>query len=59
MVQRTGKKYVREGKYLAEVDVSLLEDETQWSPYLSIDDAYKLDDARDALREGRLDAAAQ
>jgi hypothetical protein len=35
---------VHEGKYAAEVDVELLEDETQWSPYLSVEDAYKLDD---------------
>jgi len=34
----------------AEVDVELLEDETGWSPYISLEDAYKLDDVRDALR---------
>jgi len=41
------------------VAVSLVEDEIHWSPYLPIADAYKLDDVRDALCEGRLDAAAQ
>ncbi|MHB8895117.1 MAG: hypothetical protein ACYC99_08085 [Candidatus Geothermincolia bacterium] len=30
-----------------------------WSPYLSVEDAYKLDDVRDALRRGDLAAAAR
>ncbi|MDN3551902.1 hypothetical protein CK501_08325 [Halovibrio salipaludis] len=59
MAQRVKTKYVHEGKYVAEVEVALIEDNTQWSPYLSVDDAYKLDDVRDALREGDLDAAAR
>ena len=59
MAQRLKTKYVHEGKYVAEVEVSLIEDDAQWSPYLSVDDAYKLDDVRDALREGDLDAAAR
>ena len=52
-------KYVHEGKYVAEVDVELLEDETEWSPYLSVGDAYKLDDVRDALRRGDIAAAVK
>lgn len=52
-------KYVHEGKYVAEVDVELLEDATEWSPYLSVEDAYKLDDVRDALRRGDVAAAAK
>ena len=59
MGHRVKTKYVHEGKYVAEVEVSLIEDETEWSPYLSIDDAYKLDDVRDALRRGDLEAAAR
>ncbi|MCF7669279.1 MAG: hypothetical protein K9N48_05840 [Verrucomicrobia bacterium] len=59
MNRRMKKKYVHEGKYVAEVEVSLIEDETEWSPYLSIEDAYKLDDVRDALRQGDFDSAAQ
>ncbi|OGI40050.1 MAG: hypothetical protein A2140_05510 [Candidatus Muproteobacteria bacterium RBG_16_62_13] len=46
-------KFVHEGKYVAEVDVELLVDETEWSPYLSVEDAYKLDDVREALRRER------
>ena len=59
MKQRKKSKYVHEGQYVAEVDVELLEDESSWSPYLSVEDAYKLDDVRDALRRGDLESAAK
>ena len=59
MTTRKRTKIVHEGKYLAEVDVELLEDETGWSPYLSLDDAYKLDDVREALRRGDITAASR
>jgi hypothetical protein len=59
MSKRHRIKYVHEGKYVAEVDVELLEDETEWSPYLSVADANKLDDVRDALRRGDIAAAAR
>lgn len=59
MNKRHRVKYVHEGKYVAEVDVELLEDETEWSPYLSVQDAYKLDDVRDALKRGDIAAAAK
>ena len=59
MKRRTKTKYVHEGQYVAEVEVALIEDETDWSPYLSIDDAYKLDDVRDALCQGNLESAAR
>ena len=59
MSKRNRIKYVHEGKYVAEVDVELLEDETEWSPYLSVEDACKLDDVRDALRRGDIAAAAK
>jgi len=59
MMQRMKSKYVHEGKYVAEVNVALIEDDTGWSPYLSVEDAYKLDDVRDALRQGDLDSATR
>lgn len=59
MRQRKKSKYVHEGQYVAEVDVELLEDETGWSPYLSIEDAYEMDDVRDALRRRDLESAAK
>ncbi len=59
MRKRHRVKYVHEGRCVAEVDVELLEDETEWSPYLSVEDAYKLDDVREALRRGDIAAAAK
>ena len=59
MSKRHRVKYVHEGRYVAEVDVELLEDETEWSPYLSVEDAYRLDDVRDALKRGEIAAAAK
>jgi hypothetical protein len=58
MSNRRRVKLVREGQYVAEVDVELIEDDTGWSPYLSPEDAYKLDDVRDALRRRDIKAAA-
>ena len=45
---------MHEGRYVAEVEVELIEDETRWSPYLRVEDAYKLDKIREALRQGDL-----
>ena len=59
MSKRLRVKYVHEGRYVAEVGVELLEDETEWSPYLSVGDADKLDDVRDALSRGDIAAAAR
>jgi hypothetical protein len=56
---RKKTKLVREGKYAAEVPVDLIEDEGDWSPYLSVDDAQKLDAVRLALRQGDIAAAAK
>lgn len=58
MNKRRRVKLIQEGRYVAEVDVELLEDETGWSPYLSPADACKLDDVRDALRRGDIRAAS-
>ncbi len=43
-------KLVHLGEYVAEVDVELIYTDNDWSPYLSLDDAMKLDDVREALR---------
>jgi len=59
MRARSTKKLVREGEFVAEVDVNLLEAEGGWTPYLSMDDAYKLDDVRDALQAGDVKRASR
>jgi hypothetical protein len=52
-------RLVREGDLVAEVHIELLEGDGGWSPYLSLDDANKLDDVRDALRRGDLQRASR
>lgn len=58
MIRRT-VKLVHEGKYVAEVAVEVIEEEGGWSPYLSVEQATKLDAVRRALREGNLTTAAK
>lgn len=59
MRERKKIKYLHEGKYVAAVEVVLYDDETGWSPYLCLEDAYKLDEARHALSHGDLETAAK
>lgn len=59
MKKRRRTKLVQEGQYVAEVDIELVDSDEGWSPYLSLDDAYKLDDVRMALRKGDLKAASR
>ncbi|SFE35304.1 hypothetical protein [Nitrosomonas sp. Nm166] len=53
------KKLVREGQYIVEIEVELIDTGEGWSPYLSLEDAYKLDDVRAALHRGDLESAAR
>jgi len=59
MRKKRHTKLIHEGQYVAEVDIDLVDTEEAWSPYLSLEDAQKLDDVRDALRKGDLRAAGQ
>jgi hypothetical protein len=59
MNQRQEIKFVHEGQYVAEVAVEVTKSEEGWSSTISLDDAYKLDDVREALRAGDLKATAQ
>ena len=52
-------KFLRDGAYAAEIPVDLIEDEGDWSPYLSLEDARKLDSVRSALRQGDLATASK
>ena len=45
--------------FVAEVDVDLIEAEGGWTPYLSLEDAYRLDDVREALRAGDVSRASR
>jgi len=59
MTKRQHAKLVHEGNYAAEVDVEILDTGEGWSPYLSLEDAQKLDGVREALREGDLSRATK
>jgi len=59
MTTRRQTKLVHEGEYVAEVDVELVITDTGWSPYLALDDAYRLDDVREALRRGDVKTASR
>jgi hypothetical protein len=59
MMSRVHKKLVHEGDYAAEVEVRLIESDEAWSPYLSLEDAEKLDQVREALRQGDVRTASK
>lgn len=58
MTRRT-REFIHEGKYVAEVAVELIDDDTAWSPYLTPDDVRKLEAVRLALRRGDTAEAAK
>jgi hypothetical protein len=59
VTKRPYTKLIHEGQYAAEVDVHLIDAEEGWSPYLSLDDAEKLDEVRKALLREDLKRATE
>jgi len=59
MTKCTHIKLIREGQHAAEVKVELIDTNEGWSPYLSLEDAQKLDEVRKALRQRDLKRASQ
>ena len=59
MMSKPTTKLLRVGEYAAEVEVELIEGGAGWPPYLTVEDADKLDDVREALRVGDLEHAAR
>jgi len=57
MHTRKHTKLIHEGKYVAEVEIEIIDSEEGWSPYISLEDALKLDEIRDALRKNDLERA--
>lgn len=51
MNTRTQTKIIHEGDYMAEIQVELTYTDHDWSPYLSLTEAQKLDRLRLALRQ--------
>ena len=59
MTKRQHTKLVHEGNYVAEVDIEILDTGEGWSPYISLEDARKLDDVRESLKNGDLKRATK
>ncbi len=57
--ERKTKRLVREGSYIAEVDVTLIEESHEWAPFIPAADMRKMDKVRQALRQGDIAAAAR
>jgi hypothetical protein len=56
---RLVKRLVHSGKYAAEVEVESIPDDDAWGPYLTLDDAMKLQRVERALAIGDLKSASQ
>ena len=54
---RRQKEFVHVGDYVAEVDIDVIYTDDEWSPYISLEDARRLDEVREALRAGDLKRA--
>ena len=59
MKSRRHVELIREGDYVAEVQVELTHEDEAWGPYLSVEDAERLDAVREALRLGDLEKAGR
>ncbi len=59
MNARKHKKLIHEGKYAAEVEIEIIDSEEGWAPYISLDDALKLDRVREALQSGDVATAGK
>lgn len=57
MTKRQITKLVHVGEYVAEVGLELIYTDDDWSPYISLDDATKLDDVREALKRKDFETA--
>jgi hypothetical protein len=58
MSNRVVNRLVHAGKYVAEVTVESIPDDDAWGPYLSVEDALKLQRVEKALKNGDLRAAS-
>lgn len=58
-MSRKVTRLVHAGKYVAEVTVESIPDDGAWGPYLSVDDALKLERVEKALKANDLKAASK
>ncbi len=59
MMKKQRTKYIHIGQFAAEVDVELVEGEKGWAPYLTLEDAKKLDNVREALKNSDIEKACR
>ena len=52
-------RFVHTDKYAAEVEIQLIPDDGAWGPYISKEDALKLDRVRSLLKRGDIAAASR
>lgn len=58
-MKHTVNRLAHAGKYAAEVTVESIPDDDAWGPYLSLEDALKLERVENALKAGDLKTASQ
>ena len=58
-MSRRVTRFAHAGRYAAEVSIELIPDDDAWGPYLSMDDASKLERVQAALEKGEIAAAAR
>ena len=57
--KRQQTKFLHEGNYVAQVEIELVDSNTGWSPTMSLDTAYRLDDIRLALLQCDIKTASK
>lgn len=58
-MMRKVTRFVHVDKYAAEVEVASIPDDGAWGPYLSVEDALKLDRVRGSLKRGDIAEASR
>ncbi len=56
-MKRTLTKVIHEGGYMAEIVVDLEESSDDWAPYISLQDALRVDEVREALQAEDVESA--
>lgn len=58
-MNQTKTQLIHEGRYAAEVEVKIINDDSPWLPIVAKEDVFKTDRVRLALRRGDIVAAAK
>jgi hypothetical protein len=56
---RIRTQFIREGQFVADVEIALNESDSDWGPTVSLPDIQKLDRVRSALRAGDIACAGR